>query len=88
MGYDVGLKNLPLERSGFLGDSTPFIDAESSVGLKKGQGGKMTRTQRRATTMRRTFSNSKDVRMAIQLITFSGLMLFLTGLVAETVLLR
>ena len=48
----------------------------------------MIRRHRKTRTMRRTFSNSKDVRLAIQLITFSGLMLFLTGLVAETVLLR
>ena len=48
----------------------------------------MQKSGRRAATKRRTFSNSKDVRIAIQLIAFSGLMLFLTGLVAETVILR
>jgi hypothetical protein len=51
-------------------------------------GGKMSRTGRRSNAMQRSFSNASDVRLAVQLITLSGLMLFLTGLVAETVLLR
>ena len=86
--YGVGPKNPPRRHHDFLGEQALLLDALRSQTTLVSQGGDMTRQHRRATTMRRTFSNSKDVRLAIQLITFSGLMLFLTGLVAETVLLR
>ena len=66
-----------------------FFDADDIRAFRtRCLGGDMSRTGRRSNAMRNTFSNASDVRLAVQLIALSGLMLFLTGLVAETVLLR